>query len=77
MAAAEPRPDDGTVEAGDAGAVTECERIEIERLGRQRPAVFASTWTEAGFVLALLTSMMISVSYTADLQSPKTFDRES
>jgi len=62
MAAPAPRPDDGIVEAGDAtGPVRDTERIDIERLGRQRPAVFASTWTEAGFVLALLMSMMISV----------------
>ncbi|PNY25128.1 Uncharacterized protein TCAP_04939 [Tolypocladium capitatum] len=35
-------------------------RADIERLGRQRPAVLAHWFTEAGFVFAVVTSMMMS-----------------
>lgn len=34
---------------------------ELDRLGRQRPALFTSVYVEIGFVSALLTSMMMTV----------------
>lgn len=35
---------------------------DVEKLGRQRPATFASTWAEVGFGIALLGSMLLAVS---------------
>ncbi|CAJ2508909.1 Uu.00g139350.m01.CDS01 [Anthostomella pinea] len=36
------------------------DKAAIDRLGRQRPAVFRTTYVEAGFVFAVVTSMMMS-----------------
>ncbi|CAF3530105.1 hypothetical protein FGSG_07550 [Fusarium graminearum PH-1] len=33
---------------------------ELERLGRERPACFASIWSEIGFIFAVVGSMMVS-----------------
>jgi MFS family permease len=33
---------------------------EIERLGRERPEIFASRWTELGFCFSLLGSMFVA-----------------
>ncbi|KAH8706293.1 major facilitator superfamily domain-containing protein [Ilyonectria robusta] len=33
---------------------------DVEKLGRQRPATFASTWAEVGFGIALLGSMLLA-----------------
>ncbi len=34
----------------------------IERLGRERPACFDSTWQEAGFVFSIAMSQVLAVS---------------
>ncbi|ORY67381.1 major facilitator superfamily domain-containing protein [Pseudomassariella vexata] len=36
------------------------DKAEIERLGRQRPALLKSAWAECGFVFSVVASMMIS-----------------
>jgi hypothetical protein len=36
--------------------------IDVEKLGRQRPEVFASAWSEAAFATSLLLSLTMSVS---------------
>lgn len=35
--------------------------IDVEKLGRQRPAVFATRWAELGFIFSLLGSMAMAV----------------
>lgn len=35
--------------------------VDVEKLGRQRPAVFKTIWAELGFVTALLGSMLMAV----------------
>ncbi len=45
----------GKIEAG--GQSSRYSPSEIERLGRERPEVFASLWVEIGFCFALLGSM--------------------
>jgi hypothetical protein len=36
--------------------------VDVEKLGRQRPDIFTSLWAEFGFGVALLGSMLLSVS---------------
>jgi len=36
-------------------------RIDIEKLGRERPAAFSSTWLEIAFVTAMLVSLSMAV----------------
>jgi MFS family permease len=38
---------------------------EIERLGRERPEVFKSTWVEIGFCFSLLGSMFVTEYFTS------------
>lgn len=49
-------------EAGSGGQPTE---FDVEFLGRQRPAVFKSQWSELGFCFSLLGSMLMAVSLTS------------
>lgn len=42
--------------------------IDVEALGRQRPAAFKSIWSELGFCFSLVISMLMAVS--APLQPP-------
>lgn len=46
---------------GDAPAVEESEEARMERLGRQRPEVFGSIWSEIGFVFSLSMSQVLTV----------------
>lgn len=45
-----------------AGTSPRNPEINVEALGRQRPPVFASLWSELGFCCALLGSMLMAVS---------------
>ncbi|WYZ41161.1 hypothetical protein EsH8_V_000056 [Colletotrichum jinshuiense] len=44
----------------DAGSNSGAAEFDVEILGRQRPAVFASRWSELGFCLSLLGSMLMA-----------------
>lgn len=46
---------------GDAPAVEESEEARMERLGRQRPEVFGSIWSEIGFVFSISMSQVLTV----------------
>lgn len=35
--------------------------IDVEKLGRQRPAAFSSTWMEVAFVISILGSLSMAV----------------
>lgn len=35
--------------------------IDIEKLGRQRPEVFSSTWQEVAFVISIIGSLCMAV----------------
>jgi hypothetical protein len=37
-------------------------KIEIERMGRQRPDIFKTWWAEVGFCFAILGSMLSAVT---------------
>ena len=39
----------------------EAEKARIERLGRERPQQFKSTWAEIGFVYSILASELMAV----------------
>lgn len=49
--------EDGTLPQSCGGGYS---ASEIERLGRERPATFKSTWMELGFAFALLGSMFVA-----------------
>ncbi|KAK6216998.1 major facilitator superfamily transporter [Colletotrichum tabaci] len=51
------RHDDAERDAGPDGQPAE---FDVEFLGRQRPAVFASQWSELGFCFSLLGSMLMA-----------------
>lgn len=36
--------------------------IDVEKLGRQRPAEFSSTWLEVAFIVSMLGSLAMAVS---------------
>jgi hypothetical protein len=55
------RRDSADAELGTA-ADTSVHAADVEKLGRQRPAVFATIWAELGFIAALLGSMLMAVS---------------
>jgi hypothetical protein len=38
----------------------------VKRLGQERPAMFTSGWSEAGFCFVLLTSMVMAVGAPQD-----------
>jgi hypothetical protein len=38
------------------------DQVDIEKLGRQRPSVFSSTWSELMFCFSLLSTSMMAVS---------------
>ena len=42
--------------------VEESAEVRIERLGRQRPEVFDSIWSEIGFVFSISMSQVLSVN---------------
>lgn len=46
----------------DSPIVEESAGARLERLGRQRPEVFKSTWAEIGFVFSISMSQVLSVS---------------
>lgn len=37
------------------------EVLDVEKLGRQRPDAFSSTWTEVAFVTSILISLAMAV----------------
>lgn len=41
------------------------EEFDLERLGRQRPEAFKSTWTEVAFVASMVTSLAATVCFTS------------
>lgn len=43
--------------------------VDIEKLGRQRPEVFKSTWAELGFGVSVFCSMLLAASPTSPRQS--------
>jgi len=45
----------------DPPAIEESTEARIERLGRQRPEVFDSIWSEIGFVFSISMSQVLSV----------------
>jgi hypothetical protein len=49
-------------EGSDSPAVEESTEARLERLGRQRPEVFDSVWSEIGFVFAISMSQVLTVS---------------
>jgi len=46
----------------DEGQGAENMEARVERLGRERPALFKTPWTEVGFCFSLLASMVMAVS---------------
>ena len=44
--------------------IEESAESRIERLGRQRPEVFSSVWSEIGFVFSISMSQVLSVNPT-------------
>lgn len=52
---------------GGAPAVEEPLEARLERLGRQRPEVFASVWAEIGFVFSISMSQVLSVIPSSNL----------
>lgn len=54
-------------QAGDEEA--QPQEIDIEALGRQRPAVFGTIWSELGFCFSLVASMLMAVRRLADILS--------
>jgi hypothetical protein len=43
-------------------AIEESDQARLERLGRQRPEVFGSIWSEVGFIFSIAMSQVLSVS---------------
>ena len=43
--------------------------VRLERLGRERPSCFKSTWQEAGFVFSIAMSQVLAVITTPHLRS--------
>ena len=56
--ASAPQSRSASVPARDTEAQPE---MDIETLGRQRPAVFATIWAELGFCFSLISSMLMAV----------------
>jgi hypothetical protein len=52
----------GEVESQQAARETLPTELDLEALGRRRPDIFSTIWTELGFCFSLLTSMMMAVS---------------
>ena len=50
--------------------------VRLERLGRERPACFRSTWQEAGFVFSIAMSQVLAVSITSFLFPRKVLIRK-
>jgi hypothetical protein len=48
----------------DLPVIEESTEARLERLGRQRPEVFDSIWSEIGFVFSISMSQVLSVSST-------------
>ena len=46
----------------DEGPGGEDMQARVERLGRERPAIFKTLWREVGFCFSLLASMVMAVS---------------
>lgn len=46
--------------------------MDLEKLGRQRPAVFSTRWAEIGFVVSLLGSMIMAVRLFFPFSLPQT-----
>lgn len=55
------RPDEENtgVRAGDGSRDSS---VDVEKLGRQRPEVFKSIWSELGFGFSVFCSMLLAVS---------------
>lgn len=51
--------------------------VRLERLGRERPACFKSTWQEAGFVFSIAMSQVLAVTTTPFLIPTKSANRET
>ena len=50
-----------SVALGQADEEAQTQEIDIEALGRQRPAVFGTIWSELGFCFSLVASMLMAV----------------
>jgi hypothetical protein len=48
----------------ELAAIEESDQARLERLGRQRPEVFGSLWSEVGFIFSIAMSQVLSVSQT-------------
>ena len=57
-----PKPQVGEKQPQDTPVVEESTEARLERLGRQRPEVFDSIWSEIGFVFSISMSQVLSVS---------------
>jgi hypothetical protein len=57
-----PGPQEEGKQPQDAATLEESAEARLERLGRQRPEVFHSTWSEIGFVFSISMSQVLSVS---------------
>lgn len=55
--------------SSDYPAVEESTKARLERLGRQRPEVFDSIWSEIGFIFSISMSQVLSVSMSQYLSS--------
>lgn len=44
--------------------------IDVEKLGRQRPDVFPTTWHEVAFVASILGSLAMAVSAVVSARPP-------
>ena len=51
----------GSNTVNDDGLDEESLEVRLERLGRERPACFRSTWREAGFVFSISMSQVLAV----------------
>jgi hypothetical protein len=57
----EPQERGKQTEKADLPLVEESAEARLERLGRQRPEVFDSIWSEIGFVFSISMSQVLSV----------------
>ncbi len=61
--AADPGTQGEVKEAQDSFPMEEPADARLERLGRQRPAIFNSAWSEMGFVFSISMSQVLSASF--------------
>lgn len=57
--------DAATLASVEAPAATQLTQADIERLGRERPPIFASTFIEVVFVISIVMSLMMSEYFTS------------